>query len=432
MATRGRTTHTVAGTSSCVRVGLSFIAVVLAAAACGTTHKDAPATPGATRSSMPSSSASRTLVPIPSRTALPTTSPSPGPAGGFSTTGSMSTPRESNTATLLSDGRVLIAGGLDRSSTNHNSRLLASAELYDPRSGTFSTTGSMSTPREGNTATLLSDGRVLMTGGFATSDYPGTPLASAELYDPRSGTFSTTGSMVSARSAHTATLLSDGRVLVAGGLSDGSAELYDPRSGKFEPAASMVEVRYEPTATRLADGRVLIAGGLGSPHSLASAELYDPGSGTFSPTGSMGSARLANTATLLSDGRGLIAGGGRNCEILCEALASAELYDPRSGTFSPTGSLGTARIGHSATLLSDGEVLIAGGGNYTPVLASAKVFSPKTGTFSTAGSMGTARWAHTATLLSDGRVLIAGGDDSSLDSLASAELWRLAIEPSQP
>ena len=332
MATRGRTTHTVAGTSSCVRVGLSFIAVVLAAAACGTTHKDAPATPGATRSSMPSSSASRTLVPIPSRTALPTTSPSPGPAGGFSTTGSMSTPRESNTATLLSDGRVLIAGGLDRSSTNHNSRLLASAELYDPRSGTFSTTGSM----------------------------------------------------VSARSAHTATLLSDGRVLVAGGLSDGSAELYDPRSGKFEPAASMVEVRYEPTATRLADGRVLIAG------------------------------------------------GGRNCEILCEALASAELYDPRSGTFSPTGSLGTARIGHSATLLSDGEVLIAGGGNYTPVLASAKVFSPKTGTFSTAGSMGTARWAHTATLLSDGRVLIAGGDDSSLDSLASAELWRLAIEPSQP
>jgi hypothetical protein len=146
----------------------------------------------------------------------------------------------------------------------------------------------------------------------------------------------------------------------------------------------------------------------------------------------MGSARLANTATLLSDGRVLIAGGGRNCEILCEALASAELYDPRSGTFSPTGSLGTARIGHSATLLSDGEVLIAGGGNYTPVLASAKVFSPKTGTFSTAGSMGTARWAHTATLLSDGRVLIAGGDDSSLDSLASAELWRLAIEPSQP
>ena len=139
---------------------------------------------------------------------------------GFSPTGSMSSARELPTATLLSDGRVLITGGYD------GSGYLATAELYDPQSGTFSPTGSMSSAREWQTATLLSDGRVLITGG---NDGSG-PLATAELYDPQSGTFSPTGSMSSAREGQTATLLSDGRVLITGGLgaSLATAEIYTP------------------------------------------------------------------------------------------------------------------------------------------------------------------------------------------------------------
>ncbi len=179
------------------------------------------------------------------------------------------------------------------------------------------------------------------------------------------------------------------------------------------------------TATVLSDGRVLIAGGVDMdiPEVLVSAELYDAATGTFSPTGPMATARAGHTATLLSDGRVLIA-GGRNLDGGRDwiALSSAELYDPATGTFSPTGPMATARTGHTATLLSDGRVLIAGGDAGGDVVTTAELYDPKTGTFSPTGSLATARELHTATLLSDGRVLIAGGSDGSRD-LASAELY---------
>jgi hypothetical protein len=236
-------------------------------------------------------------------------------------------------ATLLNDGRVLIARGADLSQPSL---------LYDPSTNAFATTGSMTTARVGQTATLLSDGRVLIAGGFGVQGGPLVGLASAELYDPKTGKFSPTGSMTTARVGQTATLLSDGRVLIAGGATAdiiagkmlASAELYDPKTGTFSPTGSMITARGVQTATLLSDGRVLIAGGSDlrliaggsdSPGdslaggSLASAELYDPTTGRFSPTGSMTTARVDQTATLLSDGRVLIAGGSDS---------SAELYQP--------------------------------------------------------------------------------------------------------
>jgi acetyl-CoA carboxylase carboxyltransferase component len=335
--------------------------------------------------------------------------------GTFSPTGSMVAERESHIATLLTDGRVLIAGGWN------GSDYFASAELYDPKTGAFSSTGSMATIREGDTATLLSDGRVLIAGGRNGS----AAVASAELYDPATGAFSSIGSMATSRAGPTATLLSDGRVLIAGGWNGSdrgdvaSAELYDPKTGAFSSTGSMATSREEHTATLLSDGRVLIAGGWNGSAAVASAELYDPKTGAFSSTGSMATIRHSHTATLLSDGRVLIAGGWNGSA----AVASAELYDLKTGAFSSTGSMATSRVQHTATLLSDGRVLIAGGASGSGHVASAELYDPKTGAFSSTGSMATSRVQHTATLLSDGRVLIAGGWSGSA-AVASAELYR--------
>jgi hypothetical protein len=321
------------------------------------------------------------------------------------------------TATLLHDGRVLIAGG------STNTATLASAELYDPRTGEFSTTGSMNAARGRHSATLLSDGRVLIAGGL-----PPVTLAMALAYHPGSA----------ARGG--------GSVAAVGHSNLSSAELYDPKTGEFSLTGSMTVGRCGQTSTLLADGRVLVAGGTetsegGDGPALSSAELYAPGTGTFSATGTMTSGRENDTATLLLNGDVLIAGGvdesGRN-------IASAELYDPVAGRFGETGPLNETRQSHAATLLSDGQVLITGGLQFVYVvksggwsvlsestLASAESYDPQTGVFSPIGSMTTARYNHLATLLPDGRVLIAGGAAMSsastkptTEGLASAELYQ--------
>ena len=328
--------------------------------------------------------------------------------------GSMNTARASATMTVLQNGQVLIAGG------QANGVVLASAELYDPNTGTFSVTGSMNSTRYVDTATLLPNGQVLITGGQNSS---GATLATAELYNPATGMFSLTGSMNTARENHTATLLQNGQVLVAAGNNSSgivaSAELYDPNTGLFTVTGSMNTGRYVPMAALLPNGQVLVAGGITNPNPsyVATAELYNPATGKFSYTGSMSTARGYFTLTALQNGQVLAAGGyNGSAQVL-----TAELYNPTAGTFSLTGSM-TNQQGGPATLLGNGEVLIAGGYNGGS-LATAEVYGPATGTFGLTGSMTTARNAPAAALLPNGQVLVAGGQDSSGAALASAELY---------
>jgi hypothetical protein len=337
-------------------------------------------------------------------------------AHGFKPTASMAAVRVAHTATLLNTGKVLVAGGTDATS-----KPLASAELYDPASGTFSSTGSMATARAHFAATLLPSGKVLVTGGLDTN---GNPLMTAEIYDPGTGTFSaTTGAMQFVHASHTATLLPSGKVLVIG-WGNAVAELFDPVTGTFAQTGSMVKARVSHTATLLSSGKVLVTGGIGGVMTvLTEAELYDPTTGSFSPTlGSMATARQWHTASLLASGKVLVTGGLQ--DNANKALATAELFDPGTQSFTTTtGSIATARAFQTATVLKDGTVLVTGGTNGTAALATAEVYVPITETFSAMGGMASARQSHAATLLPDGRVLVTGGLNAT-GVLATAELYQ--------
>jgi hypothetical protein len=278
----------------------------------------------------------------------------------------------------------------------------------------------MSQARALHTATLLNDGRVLVTGGGTPNmsggplsggtETPGPtppPLNTAELYDPATGTWSSTGSMEAGLMFHTANLLQDGKVLVVGAESTGAtsgrmvAQLYDPGSGTFSSTTAPTTLRALQTATTLRDGRVLIVGGVGgsstdatsgSAPPLASAEIYDPGSATWSPAGQMTVGRVYHGSSILSDGRVLVV-GGIDPAAGGTGLNTAEIYDPGSNTWSATGSTTSPTIGPTVTLLLDGKVLVAGLGDTsgmsggssgtTPdLLNTAELFDPATGTFS--------------------------------------------------
>jgi hypothetical protein len=279
-----------------------------------------------------------------------------------------------------------VAGGANRASDSHCIGGIVSAELYDPAAVSFAPTGALTAPRYAHTATLLQNGTVLVAGGFGDTsncqDVGVQAQNTAELYDPATGSFTKTGNMGTPRGGHTATLLMNGSVLVAGGGDQGG-------------------------------------GGTGS----ASAELYDSSTGAFTQTGSMAVARLGHTATLLNNGKVLIVGGVPTSS--SNPTSTAELYDPGTGRFTVTGSMTTAREEHTATLLADGKVLIVGGESAVTgssdlrATATAEVFDPSTGLFSATESTTEARNSQTATLLRSGDVLIAGGGDDN----STAELY---------
>jgi hypothetical protein len=335
--------------------------------------------------------------------------------GSLTPTSSMLETRSGHSATLLPDGKVLIAGGMRR-----NQDFYKSAELYDPATGKFQPTGEMNQRRVGHIAVLLRSGKVLVAGGWVGNG--GTD--SAELYDPATGKFTVIAKMTVQRGRPSATLLPDGDVLIAGGEerdneSLASAEIFHVKTLSFQRIASMHHARVSHTATLLSDGRVLVAGGYAGDVS-SSAELYDPKAGTFSETGSLGSARCKHTAGLLPDGKVLIAGGsdsrGWNGN-----LSSAEIYDPHTGKFAAASTMNESRfkLPDEAVQLASGKLLIAGGSR------EVEVFDPASGKFLVVPGRMNDKWHYLSeTKLRDGSVLLAGGYPNSDQATAQAWIYR--------
>ena len=346
---------------------------------------------------------------------------------------SMTSPHYWHTATLLPSGEVLVAGGYDNTGSTTN------AELYNPAAKTWTVTGGMNDARADFTATLLTNGQVLVAGGTFYQAGNFWTLASAELFDPTTGTWTNTGSMATARYGHTATLLPNEQVLVAGGtyfngvsLSDlTNCELYDPSTGTWAATGGLNEGRAFHTATLLPSGMVLVAGGEGeseySVGAVSSAELYDPASGTWTMTANpMNSARMLHTATLMPSGQVLVVGGyvGDGSS----PTSSAELFNPNTEVWTATATpLKAARAEHAATLLPDGTVLVAGGyssSEYVGAMSSAEIYDAATGVWDLTNQMNSARGDFTATALTNGDVLIAGGiDNFPPTALSSTELY---------
>jgi len=365
-----------------------------------------------------------------------------GTTSSWSYTGRLNTPRNGHTATLLPNGMLLVIGGssavpggaelYDPSTATWSlisfnphvhgcvtllptGRLLlagdgsGAAELYDPSTGTFISTGNMTEQAFCSSATLLTTGKVLITT-FLPDGPTAVRAATPELYDPLTGAFSSTGRFVDTGAASAygdyglvsaaATLLFNGKVLFA---AEPTAQLYDPVSGTFSltgamtapcgfggGAPSYIEAR---TATLLRNGKVLVSGGVNQDECwfFKNAELYDPSTGTFTATSDMTRARAYHTATLLPDGTVLITGGetydcyGSFCWF-AGTTASAEIFDPSTGTFSLIGNMNARRESHTATLLNNGQVLTTGGldygtsiGDFRGSLASAELYTgPKT------------------------------------------------------
>jgi hypothetical protein len=375
-----------------------------------------------------------TAIPTATQTVSP--SPTPAPIPQFVATGSMHTARMDATATLLKNGRVLIAGGSN--TVGSHGLIFASAELYDPATGKFTTTGSMSIRRTDHTATLLKDGRVLIAGGYtcsssaACSSGPFQEVASAEIYNPKTGKFSPTGSMTAPRAYGTATLLLDGKVLMAQGDRTAWAELYDPTSGRFVRTSKQLDF-VQATTTLLPDGRVLLAG---QAIRATTAAIYDEASGKFTDI----SAKIAPCATSVATYQGyaverigpIAAAVLKDGRVLLFDTGYLETYDPTSGACTDAGfiSPNAQWEGPTATLLKDGRVLFAGGAFESDVAmeqitAAAVLYDPVSGSH-VAIPLLAARLAHTATLLANGSVLIAGGINENDDGkpLASAELLK--------
>ncbi len=348
-----------------------------------------------------------------------------GGGGWTQTPNSMSDPRWAAASTLLADGRGLIAGGYSFPAD----RCVASADEFDPQTRRFvPCTGRLQVPRNFAQASLLPDGKVLIAGGYNT--VLGS-LRTAELFDPKTQKFTLLPDQLETpRELFTATILSDGRVLITGGFNthrgrtQASAELYDPKTQAFTPTGPLVEDRFGQGAARLADGRVLIVGGThwfaGHPGvPLASAEIYDPATGKFHATrGPMAEARDRPTATLLPDGSVLIAGGQNGPT----EPAQAERFDPRTEMFTTLPlPMTTPRMAHSAETLPDGTVLLSGGWSVSQAATTgnAEVYDPKTQAFTAVPTVPIGTHDQVLLVFPSGLVLVAGGKQASLGAETS-------------
>jgi hypothetical protein len=335
-------------------------------------------------------------------------------------------------AVELLNGNVLVAGGFDGSIANF---IFPDAEIYNLKTGAWTPIAPMNTARAASVGLRLEDGRVMVIGG---ADENFNFLASAEIYDPRNNTWSLTAPMNEEHfEDFTAVLLPGRKVLVAGGFGPtaalNSAEIYDEATGTWTPTGSMNVARGEFPTVVLHDGRVLAVGGCGgvcdsTEDAIAAAEIYDPATGIWTLTGSMSTARNDLAAVVLQEGRVLAAGGGMGDEEL-PRHASAEIFDPQTGQWTPTGdmAIGRSEAEYASVLLPDGRVLVPGGHTafQTPV-SSADLYDPRTGTWTAAGSMSVVRAGHSSIVLRGNRgVLVMGGlgpDDNT--TTASADIFQ--------
>jgi N-acetylneuraminic acid mutarotase/uncharacterized membrane protein len=327
---------------------------------------------------------------------------------------------------MLADSKVLVSGGA------LSNTYLSSTELYDSSTGSWTATGAMQTGRLEHTVTLLSDGNVLAAGGTISGSGFGfnTTTSSCEKYNRATGTWSATGAMTVNRSRHRAVILADGRVMVMGGVQANgsppvplaSCEIYDRAAGTWSAAATMPGGGLWHTATTLKDGKVLVTGGCPQ-YTFAAFNtclLYDPPTNSWASTASMGTARYKHSATLLSDGRVLVAGGTNEPGFSgLPTTDSAEIYDPVAGTWSAVSGMAASRMDHSAILLNNGKVLVAGGltgGFAKNAVSSSEIFDPATGLWSGGPSMAAVRSSFVASMLPNGKILVAGGSQSDLST----------------
>ncbi len=351
--------------------------------------------------------------------------------GKLTPAGRLATARTNHTATLLLDGRVLVVGGRGTDGLV----ALASTELFDPKTQRWAPGPPLSVGRTLHTATRLADGRVLVVGGITHESKEGqnrfVALASAELFDPKTNSWKPAGRLADARNGHTATLLDDGRVLIVGGAREqrqhlASVELFDPETETFAPRRPLALARWMHVAARLSDGSVVVLGGRsnmpegkGSGVSVASAERYDASSGVWHPVPELNEARQ-RTAFLAQDDVVTVVGG----QTTTSSTNYVESWKPGVEAWEPAKNhLSMALAGHTATLLANGDLLVIGGEPPNEVdTARVQKLEKASGKWCLAGALASSRKGHTATLLSSGSVLVVGGTSAGMPD-PTAELW---------
>ncbi len=327
-------------------------------------------------------------------------------SGPWTISGSMSSKRILHTSTLMQDGRVLVAGGLD------DGVALSSVEIYNPITGEWKLAASMTMPRHTHSANLLNDGRILVVGGYDDRYYP--PFsASSEIYDPRTDRWSKLSDLRWPRIYHSATLLSDGRVLVAGGVgAEFLVEIFDPSTQSWIHSNSMLRQRYGHTATLLKNGKLLIVGGIANGSAQEYVELYSPDTDEWVQVASPPDKVSDQKAVLLESGEVIVVGGVSNTSP-SGFSRKGFIYDPARDIWKNLPNLAKPIYNHTATLLSNGSVIICGGDDGLNILKSVQIYNPSTKQLTSGPSMMETRSTFTATRLLDGRLLLIGGGSNT-------------------